>query len=234
MRSRAAACGGRSDLRAVLTDLDRTLTDADLRVAPHALDAVDRLRACGYRVVLATGRPLDDLQEILPRFDGVVAENGAIVRAAGIERIDGRGFAARARAALGPVGRDVAWRTVVGSAPVGLAPYVRELLDDHAIPHALIRNADEVMILPPGVDKGSGAGHVLALLGVLPQAAVGVGDNDNDIALFRACGRGFAVANATRHAMHAADEVLPAGYADGFVALAERLLAAAPRTPRAR
>lgn len=223
-------------MRALLTDLDRTLTDVDLRVAPKALDAVARLRANGVRVVLATGRPMADLERLASLFDGVVAENGAVVRAAGVERIEGDGFRARAEAAVRPLGGDVAWRTVIGSAPVGLAPYLHEMLEESRVAHVLARNADEVMILPPGVDKGSGAGHVLALLGLPPHEAAAVGDNDNDVPMFAACGRAFAVANASRYALRAAHETLPYGFAEGFVALADRLLArpAARAGPRAR
>ena len=46
--------------------------------------AIERLRSSGRRVVLVTGRELDDLQSVCPRldlFEYVVAENGALLYA---------------------------------------------------------------------------------------------------------------------------------------------------------
>ncbi len=49
--------------------------------------ALEKLRAGGRRVLLVTGRRLDDLQQVCPDlsvFDGIVAENGAVyLRSAG-------------------------------------------------------------------------------------------------------------------------------------------------------
>lgn len=212
-------------MRALITDLDRTLTDADLRVSTRTLEAVGRLRAAGTKVVIATGRPLEHLGPLAAHFDGLVAENGAVLSLAGREEVIGGGFADRASSALGVLGREFVWHRVIGSGPVGLSNYVHEALAEAGIGHRVVRNADEVMLLPPGVDKGSGASRMLRLLGVPAAAACAVGDGDNDVDLFHACGRSYAVANASRRAASAADETLTHAYGEGFAELATRMIA---------
>lgn len=72
--------------RAVAIDYDGTLADAD-RPSAGALEAIAELRSAGRRVILVTGRILEELRAVFPdvdrRFDAIVAENGAV---ASIER----------------------------------------------------------------------------------------------------------------------------------------------------
>src|SRR5947208_6459090 len=66
---------------ALATDYDGTLAH-DGRVDAPTLDALDRLKASGRRLILVTGRELDDLFRTfdhVDKFDRVVAENGALV-----------------------------------------------------------------------------------------------------------------------------------------------------------
>jgi len=64
---------------ALAIDYDGTLA-RDSRVDDATLAALGRLRASGRRVILVTGRRLDDLLEVcdcIDHFDYIVAENGA-------------------------------------------------------------------------------------------------------------------------------------------------------------
>src|SRR5437763_2472592 len=66
---------------ALATDYDGTLA-ADGRVAGDTIAALERLRATGRKLILVTGRELDDLVRVFPRvdlFERVVAENGALL-----------------------------------------------------------------------------------------------------------------------------------------------------------
>lgn len=68
---------------ALATDYDGTIA-RDGAVDGPTLAALARLRAAGWRLVLATGRGLDDLRRLMPRldlFDRVVAEDGAVLHA---------------------------------------------------------------------------------------------------------------------------------------------------------
>ena len=62
-------------------DYDGTLAH-DGKVAPDTVAAIERLRSSGRKVILVTGRELDDLQATFSRielFDWIVAENGALL-----------------------------------------------------------------------------------------------------------------------------------------------------------
>ena len=66
---------------ALATDYDGTLATEGV-VPPKTLEALDRLRRSGRKLILVTGRELDDLRRVFPeleRFDRIVAENGALL-----------------------------------------------------------------------------------------------------------------------------------------------------------
>src|SRR5947207_1888179 len=66
---------------ALACDYDGTLAK-DGVVSPQTIDALERLRASGRKLLLVTGRLLEDLQQAFPRLDlfaYVVAENGALL-----------------------------------------------------------------------------------------------------------------------------------------------------------
>jgi HAD superfamily hydrolase (TIGR01484 family) len=66
---------------ALATDYDGTLA-TDGRVGDHVVDALERCRASGRRLLLVTGRELGELRAAFDRFDlfdAVVAENGAVL-----------------------------------------------------------------------------------------------------------------------------------------------------------
>jgi len=66
---------------ALATDYDGTIAHDGVVDAP-TLAALERLRASNRKLILVTGRELDDLLRVMPRidvFDRVVAENGAVL-----------------------------------------------------------------------------------------------------------------------------------------------------------
>src|SRR5437868_10769587 len=66
---------------ALACDYDGTLAERGV-VDARTDNALDRLRASGRKLIIVTGRRLDDLQQVYPRsrmFDAIVAENGALV-----------------------------------------------------------------------------------------------------------------------------------------------------------
>jgi hydroxymethylpyrimidine pyrophosphatase-like HAD family hydrolase len=63
------------------TNYDGTLAH-DGRVSPNTVSALEKLRDSGRKLVLVSGRVLDDLLTVFPNhdlFDRVVAENGAVL-----------------------------------------------------------------------------------------------------------------------------------------------------------
>src|SRR5438270_12638834 len=66
---------------ALACDFDQTLANMG-SVAASTLSALERLLASGRKLVLVTGRQLDDLRQIFPQltlFEPVFAENGAVL-----------------------------------------------------------------------------------------------------------------------------------------------------------
>ena len=145
--------------RVIAFDFDGTLSD-DARPASDTLDALDRIRERGIRVVLVTGRILSELEavfaDVAGHFDAMVLENGAVVAVGGrispvTTPVDRALFDA-----LGAEGIDVR-RGLVIAAASGVAEH--EVLDAVVrlgLECQLVRNRAELMVLPSGVNKGIG------------------------------------------------------------------------------
>jgi len=76
------------------------------------------------------------------------------------------------------------------------------------------------------VSKGDALLTVADELGYDARDFVAVGDSANDVELFEESGRSYAVANAAGEAKAAADVVVEASYADGFLEAVDRTLEA--------
>jgi HAD superfamily hydrolase (TIGR01484 family) len=66
---------------AFATDYDGTLAK-DGMVSAETLEALERLRQSGRKLILVTGRELPDLEKVFDRmdlFERIVAENGAVL-----------------------------------------------------------------------------------------------------------------------------------------------------------
>jgi hydroxymethylpyrimidine pyrophosphatase-like HAD family hydrolase len=186
---------------ALATDYDGTAA-SEGRLSDAASSAIERLRTSGRRVVLVTGRRVDDLLRVLPRsalFDLIVAENGAVIYdpqsreevplaaplpALFAERLRERGVAPLEQGAVVVATRD----------PYGgvMLEVIRELgLEVH-----VIFNRGAVMALPAGINKATGLDVAVRRLGMSRHEVVGIGDAENDHSLLEYGECGVAVANA--------------------------------------
>ncbi|KAB8142087.1 HAD-IIB family hydrolase [Chloroflexia bacterium SDU3-3] len=215
---------------ALATDYDGTLA-TEGQVDDATIAALTRLRESGRRLVLVTGRDLDDLLRVFPRidlFDRVVAENGALLyRPATREELP---LAERPPDAFAALLRErgvdnlAVGRVIVATwEPHETA--VLECIRDLGLELQVIFNKGAVMVLPSGVNKASGLAVALAELGLSPHNAVGVGDAENDHALLAVCERGVAVANALPMLKERADMVVDLPRGAGVAALIERMIA---------
>jgi hydroxymethylpyrimidine pyrophosphatase-like HAD family hydrolase len=214
---------------ALCTDYDGTLA-TDGRVLPETQRALERLLASGRRLVLVTGRELDDLQEVCPQldlFEYVVAENGALLfqPSTGKEtplatRPPDSFVAALRQRGVGPIS---VGRVIVAT----WEPHetvVLETIRDLGLELQVIFNKGAVMILPAGVNKATGLVNALEKMELSPHNAVGIGDAENDHALLALCECSAAVANALPTLKDAADIVTAADHGAGVVELIEELL----------
>ena len=190
MRTLALAC-----------DYDGTLA-SEGRVEAETLLDVKRLRDSGRRFLIVTGRVLEDLFRVFPEArqvcDRIVAENGALLHRpqSGEDALLAEPPPERFLAELKSRGVPFnAGRAIVATH----LPYESAVLDAinaSGLDLRLILNKGSVMVLPTGVDKGTGLAAALEELALTPAETVGVGDAENDRSFLERCGVSAAVANA--------------------------------------
>ena len=226
--------------RAIATDYDGTLAE-DGQVRADTLAALQRLKASGRKLVLVTGRELDELREVFPAidvFDRVVAENGALLYTPPRgEKGEGPHDAAVIRTLAHPPPPEFAAMLAARGVPklscghvivATWEPHDRialEVIREMGLELEVIFNKGAVMILPSGVNKATGLAEALSELGIDQSAVVGVGDGENDHSLLRACGLGVAVANAVPALKQHADLVTEGMRGDGIAELCDRMIA---------
>lgn len=208
------------------SDVDGTLATAG-RIPPEAFEALAGFREQGGTVVLITGRRLPELREVFPGLveaaDLVVAENGALLHADGEDRLLGARLPDGLVEALAQAGcRDLDPGEAIVSFDSEDAGAGRAVLAAHPDWH-LVLNKDRAMVLPAGVDKGSGLAAAVEHLGVDASQVVAVGDGENDATLLAAAGYGVAVAGAVPELAAVADHVTSADATAGVLELLARL-----------
>ena len=186
---------------ALATDYDGTLA-TDGAVDVETVAALRRLAATRRKLILVTGRQLDDLLRVFPEarlFDAVVAENGAVLYrpASRTTRVLAPPPPANFVEALQRRGVEPLWRGQVVVATVqpndtAVVDVIRELGLDLQV----ILNKGSVMVLPASVDKATGLRAALDELALAPERVVAIGDAENDQAFLATSGYGVAVANA--------------------------------------
>ena len=214
---------------ALACDYDGTIAHHG-RVNDATIAALERLRASGRKLLLVTGREVNDLMRVFPHvqlFDRIVAENGALIYDP----------TTRAELSLGhpppeDFVRELERRGVeplsVGRVIVATwEPHdrtVHEVIRDMALELQVIFNKGAVMVLPSGLNKAVGLRHALEDLKLSIHNTVGVGDAENDQALLRACECGVAVANALDSVKARADWVTPSDHGAGVAELIDRMI----------
>jgi len=214
---------------ALAADYDGTLASGGVVAAP-VIHALERLKASGRKLLLVTGREMDEMFEIFPRldlFDRVVAENGAVL----YRPRDGSEECLAARPPeefLDELRRrnvsPLSMGRVIISSSADEAPRLAQAIRDSGLNLEIIFNKNSVMILPRGVDKTTGLRAALDELKLTLDELVAVGDGENDIPMIRIAGCGVAVAGALALVKRAADIVLSADAGEGVMELVDLIL----------
>src|SRR5262249_16767430 len=146
---------------ALATDYDETLA-AEGRMAAPTVAALERLKASGRKLILVTGRELEDLLRVCPEitvFDCVVAENGAVLYLPASQTTGSLAFPPPPRFLQMLRQRAVRPLSVEHSivAPVhDKYKIVRAKTRELRLAAKIIFNRDALMILPAGISKGTG------------------------------------------------------------------------------
>ncbi len=229
---------------AVAVDYDGTLANEGLVQAP-TVGALEQLIASGRQCILVTGRMLRELLPLFPQAElcaRIVAENGAVLYRPSTR--EQRLLAPQASTALADAlrAKGVMPLDVGDSIIATVRPHevtVMEAIRDLGLEHQVIFNRKSVMILPPGINKASGLKAALDELKLSPHNVVGIGDSENDHALFQASELAVAVNSAVPTLRDAADWVTMrpngAGTAEAMLALvADDMATHAKRLTRRR
>jgi HAD superfamily hydrolase (TIGR01484 family) len=215
---------------ALAVDYDGTAAHDDW-LSDSTASALERLRVSGRRVVLVTGRRLEDLLRVCPKvglFDLVVAENGAIL------------YDPEHREQL-PLATPIPARFAdrlreKGAEPVEIGQVlvathylhrnlVFELIRELGLELQVILNRSAVMVLPSGINKATGLQVALRRLGFSRHEVVGIGDAENDHSFLTYCECAVAVANAIESLKEAVDFVTGASNGAGVAELIDELIA---------
>jgi hydroxymethylpyrimidine pyrophosphatase-like HAD family hydrolase/energy-coupling factor transporter ATP-binding protein EcfA2 len=215
---------------ALASDYDNTLA-TEGRVADPTRAALGRLRASGRRVILVTGRRLDDLLHVcdcIDLFDYVVAENGALVydpRSRDVTLLADPPpepfIAALRRRGVQPL--EIGNVIVATHAPQETV--VLEIIRELGLELQVIFNREAVMVLPAGVNKASGMKLALRNLGMSAHEVVAIGDAENDHSFMHIAECPVAVANAVDSIKAMAACVTAGAAGDGVIELIDALVA---------
>jgi HAD superfamily hydrolase (TIGR01484 family) len=214
----------------VISDYDGTLAH-DGSVMQSTLEALKRVKVSGRKLVLATGRELPELLRVFPEtslFDLAVVENGALLYnpATGEKRLLAEAPPATFVEELRR--RGVRPLSVGESIVATWHPHettVLEVIRHLGLEMQVIFNKEAVMILPSGVNKGTGVRAALEELGLSTHNVLGVGDAENDHAFLGICECSVAVANALPMLKERADVVTAKARGEGVEEIIEQLLA---------
>jgi len=209
----------------VASDFDRTISDDKdaFRVREEVRDKINEFsKYWGFFVV--TGRERRFMEALAPGLKptGWVLENGCLILAGDREilNVPPGWFSLRQRVITELKGRGIKFSS--GEAIL----YLSDVLEDD-LPRIdgvnFERNRNDVMVLPSGIDKGSGLLRALKEMG-LNGTIIAVGDGENDASLFRVAQFRVAVKNAVDPLKSMADLVLDREDGLGVVKLLDMIL----------
>ena len=102
------------------------------------------------------------------------------------------------------------WKKVIFMCESYEIPTLKKLIaeSEFAERYSFIQScANYYELLPKGMNKGSAMLRLAEMIGINPKCTIGIGDNENDIAMVVSAGIGVAVANAAPEVKNAADYI---------------------------
>jgi hypothetical protein len=223
-------------LKALLTDIDGTITDSSRRLNTGAIEVIRSLVDEGVEVVLASGNTscfMDALCKMIGTHGTFIAENGGVFRVGYTGTLRVKGDQTICRKALEIVQayyRDRGVELILFSPSYRFAdlafartvPYdeVKKILINY--PVNVIDTGYAIHLQSPGVDKGTALEALAQEMGLLPTDFLAVGDSLNDIPMLKKAGTGVTVANAHADTKAVAEFIAEKEYGNGFVEIITR------------
>jgi phosphoglycolate phosphatase len=172
---------------------------------------------------LVTGRCVPEIYQRFDSnfFDAVVAENGALLVTPDGRHSEAPRWWPEVRESLLMDFRPGCEEIIISSARENL-PLAERVLDN---PRAkVVLNKDRFMIVPAGVDKGTGLAAALGLLGLKGEEVACVGDGENDISMFKVAGMRYALKNSVEELKSMAEFVASLEDGEGTIEVVDRIL----------
>jgi phosphoglycolate phosphatase len=218
-------------LKALLTDIDGTITDSSRRINTGAIDAIRGLVDEGVEVVLASGNTscfMDALCKMIGTDGTFIAENGGVYRVGFTGTLRIKGDQTPCREALEIVQayyRDRGKELVLFSPTYRFSDlaFARTVPPDEvkkiliASPVKVIDTGYAIHLQSPGIDKGTALEALAQEMDLSPSDFLAIGDSLNDIQMLRTAGIGATVANAHPDTKAVAAFVAEKEYGNGFV-----------------
>jgi len=214
---------------ALATDYDGTIAQHG-DVTESTREALQDWKESGRKLLLVTGRELPDLQKVCPftkLFDGIVAENGAVLfwPKTGEKKILAAAppvdFIHHLRA-LGV--SPLSFGEVIVATQETYKGVILQAIEDMGLKLKIILNKGAVMVLPSSVDKATGLTAAANEIGIALADIVGVGDAENDQVFLTLCGYSAAVGNALSFLKKQVHYVTKATHGAGVEELIYKLL----------
>ncbi len=223
-------------LKALLTDIDGTITTPDRRISTGSIGTIRSLVDRGIEVVLASGNTpcfMDALCKMIGTRGTFIAENGGVYRIGFTGSLVVSGDQTIVKVAL-KVAQDhfLQKGTVLdlfspayrfydqAFARTVPAEEVRKVLRDY--PVQVIDTGYAIHLQAPGVNKGTALVALAQTMGLAPADFLAIGDSLNDVQMLKTAGIGITVANAHPDAKAAAEYIAGKEYGDGFVEAVEK------------
>jgi HAD superfamily hydrolase (TIGR01484 family) len=213
----------------VALDYDGTIAHHG-KVTEETVEALRQLKASKRKIILVTGRELDELKILFPEhtlFDRIVAENGALIYnpATLEERLLGEkppeSFIQDLKSHnISPLSIG---RVIVAT----WEPHqhkVLEAIKRSGIERQVIFNKGAVMVLPAGINKAKGLSSVLEELNISMHNVVAIGDAENDSAMLQAVECAVVVQNALPALKETVDWVTKDDHGSGVIEMANQLI----------
>ena len=220
-------------LKALVTDVDGTITDRRRRINTPAVEVVRTLVDAGVEVVFASGNTvcfMDGLCKMVGTDGTIIGENGGVYRRgfSGTLRVPGDKKACHAAfevlndyfagkgVELELFGEQYRFADVAFARNID-PDEARAVIRDHDLSVRVLDTGFAIHLQTPGVSKGAALTALAREMGVSPDDMMAVGDSENDIEMLEAAGIGVAVRNAPAAVQATADRVTEGAYGDGFV-----------------
>jgi phosphoglycolate phosphatase len=223
-------------LKALLTDIDGTITSPDRRIHTGSIDWIRSLTGRGVRVVLASGNSscfMDALCRMIGTDGTFIAENGGTYRIGFSGSLVINGDQAAPKAALEQL-QDHFHKK--GAELDLFSPNYRyaDLAFARTVPVAEVRQVlagQPVLVLDtgyaihlqtPGVNKATALVDLAPKIGLTPKDFLAIGDSLNDLQMLKTAGIGVTLANGHPELKSVAEYVTEKEYGEGFVEAMEK------------